>query len=63
MNFEMWDLKPVQHSNVPFSLTSQATPPLSYYRSEPVYTLPYHITVDKLLKMLGITSKIFVKGR
>jgi len=45
------------------SLGKQATAPITYYRPETVYIVPYHITAEKLLRVLGVTTKLLVQSK
>lgn len=45
------------------SLGKTATAPITYYRPETVYIVPYHITAEKLLRVLGVATKLFVQGK
>ena len=60
---EFWDIKHLNpQAKVNVELT-QAGIPLSYYRPEPVYVVPAHISSDKLLVMIGVSSRLFCGGK
>lgn len=45
------------------TLGTLASPPTCYYRPDPVYIIPYEMTAEKLLKTLGITTKLYIQGK
>lgn len=60
---EFWDIKHL-NSKAKISVDlQQATTPLSYYRPEPVYVVPAHITSEKLLSMIGVNSRLLCGGK
>lgn len=61
---EFWDLKQLQNTNaLALTLGKHATPPITYYRPETVYIVPFHITAEKLLKVMGVNTKLLVQGK
>lgn len=60
---EFWDIKHL-NSKARISVDlQQSTTPMSYYRPERVYIIPAHITSEKLLNMIGVSSKLLYDGK